>query len=156
MKLLIYSFNSPCVKVRILGLSFSLTSWQFTVGLPSEQLFSLIVVFLAMLYLLPFLSSRIESKVYMQVSKHEFIDDFRWNFKIAFPNFLKLIRSRKVISITLECNKNYYRRQCASRLDSYILLLSFVEMVWVILWLLASQRMVLILRRVMLDLRDRW
>ena len=46
-------------------------------GLSSELLFSLKIVLLAMLYLLPFLSSRYESEAYMQDSRPEFKDGFR-------------------------------------------------------------------------------
>ena len=77
MKILIWSFTSSCVKLQNLGSSFLYVSREFMVEFLSEMLFSLKVVVPAVSFLFAFLSSQIEPKDCMQVSRVEFVDEFR-------------------------------------------------------------------------------
>ena len=59
--------------------------------IPSEPLFSLIVLVLVVLYLFPFLNSRIESEGCNKVSRLVIVDKLGWNFR-SWSDFQKLIR----------------------------------------------------------------
>ena len=104
MKHLISSLTSFWKNFWISGPSFPLISWEFAARLPSELLFSLMVEVLMELFFLLFLSSRIESNSCTQVSRLDFIEELRWDFKrvcsdfrkkLGWKNHWKIIKSTK-------------------------------------------------------------